>query len=299
MKLGKTKGFKYLHVQNEINSEFHALKISLPVANEPYIRLLERFQAKDSFYEAKFQIDFILQDIKREFFKPDLTYVHYNFEDFINDLANYESHNDILNLFLNNSDIYRLMFELNQFDDFNNLTKFDIIHYDSQISLTSIFLELVEKKKKSLGLESEDLPIKEDEKSSPIKIEEDEPNYFQLEKLYISKFKKLTTYHKFCHEYINEVETSHEDFINVFFKDPTSHNSDIYFFCTTQACSHLLFKLADLFKGLNLTIIQNIKKFISSDGNYLSQSNISNSKSDLTQFEKTKIDNFIEELKSL
>jgi len=83
------------------------------------------------------------------------------------------------------------------------------------------------------------------------------------------------TYLKFIKNHIDETKTTKQDFINVFTKSTDKHDSKIYFFCRTPEVWLLIKELKFAFKKLTLKNVENSTCFISSDGNILTQTNLS------------------------
>ena len=86
-------------------------------------------------------------------------------------------------------------------------------------------------------------------------------------------------YNELTYDFINEDKTSFEDFKNVLLKDFNSHDSKIHFICSNYLAREIVFSFKRKFKGsINITNAGKSNKFISSDGNPISQTNFSNSK---------------------
>jgi len=79
--------------------------------------------------------------------------------------------------------------------------------------------------------------------------------------------------------FINDLETSETDFVNVFTKDWNNHDSEIHIDCETTQFTYLIGKIKFLFKDFTFTNIEKSKNFLSKNGTILKQTNLSKQKS--------------------
>lgn len=284
--MDKKNHYPFLRSHNELINEFVEIQKNTIPQQIPYVELYTIFKNRCSYFDVDHQYQILTKEIEPEFLKinKDIT-----FEEFISDLAKYEAYHEVINLFCNNSQIYRMMYEINKFEGWTNMVKFDIINYHHQPEGTKIYKELretlnpLEKVDKAIS-ESKDLTSHN--------------NYFGLKKEYSESFLSEANYASLTDVFIDEQKTTHQDFVEVFTKNPETNNSKIYFFCDTQLCSLLLHKLQkNIFTGLNQNKIGNSNKFYSNNNNSLKQANISNSKKTASSDELLIVENYLSALK--
>ncbi len=258
------EGHTYLFGFNSILKDFDEIEKDFLINQDPYSSLRRDYQSRGSVFNESNQYKVISAIIKPKFDRI-LINDNYPFTEFLKELAIVESNQEVIKLFVNNSQIYELMYELNSFDDFQ------ILNYNECIEDTEIFKRLHHK----VFGDKIDITLNEDFN-------------FQLKPLYRTHFKLL--YSEFTDHYVDEKRTSLDDFVNVFTKNTIDHDSKIYFFCNNGLACYLLDQLRkEIFSNLTQKNMSRSKRFISSGDTLFSQSTLSVSKKSVSEDEQNTV----------
>ncbi|GAA4289518.1 hypothetical protein [Aestuariibaculum suncheonense] len=289
------KKLAFRNAQNKTSAELWKIEGNCLVNREDCYVLKEIFQKRNKVYQTGYELN-IIDDINEKFIN--VGYKDFSFEEFVSDLAKSEAYNYVSFSFNEYAGVYEKMFELNRFDDFENMPEFNVIDYNVRdYDQIDLYRELCSLLKPEEDLE--DNGGEKEESETCIKIEkEDSENYFKLEKKYIDYFTSEDCYAYLTDDFIDDQQTTHEDFVNVFMKCPETHSSEVNFIATTKAISFFLGELNnELFEGLTQTSVEDSKKFKTNNNRLLTQSNLAHSKRNATPTEKNMVRDVINHIK--
>jgi len=214
--------------------------------------LIHIYDTKYNFYDAKFINAIFENELLEAYNKLKNIDQNYTYNKFIAELGQINALREIARKFRVFGDIYKFMYQLNDFSEFK------LWEYVSDVELHPMFKKY---HKKIYPSSYEKIKIldknisKEDSKGGK------RANNFNLKSEYKNKFSLL--YEDFTKNYIDKNQTSFKDFYNVFYNNWDSHNSKIYFFCSTQAIALLLKRSTIAFKNLNQSNIEKSELFYS------------------------------------
>lgn len=285
--LKKIKNYKkdkrnYNFCSNNLLKEFRVIEKEFRILQPPYNDLSNLYKRRADEFEPEYYMEVIPQTLLPEFKKIIHKDQNFTFEIFITELAKANAYNNCYRIFNNNYNLYKMMYEINNFDEF----KLD----ESLGRESSDFYE----KYRLLVYEPESL--EKDKLIGSMGSNSIEKNIFNLTPKFIKIFKNQDFYNALVkEEYIDKENTKFDDFKNVFFVNLTKHNSTINFFCDKYEAMYLLRYLGKKKKGqLSQQDIGNSKRFKGYDGETLTQSNISRSKDNLEPCKISRIENFID-----
>lgn len=263
----------FIHAHNTILLKFEDFKKERRLIKKPYDELYYLFKNRLDLLEEEYQYTIIPNALFQRFIELNND-ESYSFSQFVVELASFNADAELLRIFRNYSSIYEMMYEVNNFDDF------ELIEYKQlpeSVPLFKKYHEIIYGKKESL---------------------EETPFNFQILKGYKSNFERI--YNMLTNDYIDEKKTTYADFCNVFFNDIGSHSSKIHFLCNTQSAAYLLYELCKngVFKKFTQKNIEKSKSFISSESNILKQSNISHSSKKVTDDDYNYVSEIIKIIKN-
>tara|TARA_R110002073_G_scaffold57778_4_gene146618 strand:- start:7435 stop:8409 length:975 start_codon:yes stop_codon:yes gene_type:complete len=288
----KSQFFSFEKTYNDIINKFIEIKKSNIVTQDTYKDLLHQFHTRTAIFEEEHQFEVIPRILEPEFKKITNNQQKSNFKNFVLNLSKYRAYEKVMIDFRNLRDIYSFMYKINKFEGFKHMPKFDIIANHIQTQNTLIFKEL---HALAYPILTSDKVIHNIEKQND---EDVKVNYFGCKKEFVDTFKSKESYLMLTDVIIDDEKTSFDDFINVFFKDPLSHDSEVHFLCETKFCSYLLLLFKNnFFKKLTFTNIEKSKKFHSKNKRPLKQSNISKSYKKASYSEQSYLERLIVNLK--
>jgi hypothetical protein len=193
------------------------------------------------------------------------------YENILEEFAISNSSSMLYSWFSSWSTIYKMMFEL---DDFSEFEIFRNCNYSEG-------LEIFKKYHKRLY------------PRSYMEIE-DRNNDFKVKEEFKICIENL--WFPMTEDYISEDLTALEDFKKVFFKNWKSHNSKIYFSCSPEEASYFLHRLKFAFERLSFASIHRSKLFYTREGNIFKEDNLSKQKNKIIDEEKQSINDLLNEV---
>ncbi|MCR8667411.1 hypothetical protein NO995_06950 [Aestuariibaculum sp. M13] len=226
---------------------------------EPYRGLYNLFQDRFRLFEAEHNLKIIELVILEKYNSLKIS-IDYTFDEFILELAKVEALKENNRLFHLYSTIYKLMYQVGVFDDFE-LVEYNMV--EENVPLFKKYHALI------YGVKSKSLSLLENNRQEEIN--------FKIKSKFLKRFKE--SYYEFTGYYIDENKTSYDDFCKVFLNDIGTHKSEIHFHCDTKLASLLLNNLnEEIFDNLSQVNIAKSKLFKSQGGKPLSQSTLSRTK---------------------
>lgn len=261
----KERGRNSSKAGNVIEQEFEKEKSNCRVMDKSLQSLFYLFRNRLDEFTEDTQMNVIPEILLPEFDKI-IHSDNFSFENYINELAEFNARDSVHNTFSNNRSLYSLMFKLNDFSEFK------IIGCEADIynRLLDKYSFLVNGTSAIIGLtlsSSEPVTKKEIKNFCPEK--EDCRTFFESKKFYD---------YLVLEYFIDSDHTSFTDFKNVLTGDFETNKSIIRFECKTQKAAVLLYELQIRFtKKLSYTNIEYSKKFQTQNGTPLRQKNIAES----------------------
>lgn len=231
---------------------------------------------------------------------------NYTYLSFIGEFATNHALVEISRLWYYSRDIYKLMYDVNYFDDFR-ICKEYYGHPEHRIEFKKLvykkrieeypdeynsFEEYLEKEE-AFNIAYNNLNFQNNRINRKPKIM---LNNFDIKKEHKNAFLE-NAYKVLSNEQIfNEDGTYYEDFENVFTKDWDKHNSRLYFDCSTEEAGLLIFYLKKYFKNLTFASVHRSELFYSYDQILLKEDNLSKSKKNANKEDEKNIKNILEQI---
>ncbi len=249
--IGDGENETYNHIVTTI---IYKEKTNLIISKQEFSKIRLTYDNRDSLTHPDFP-NRIFEKLKPVFneIDTDITFVA-----ILKDLAEYHALSKLSSNFRHNHQIYRMMYELNDFSEF------EVNEFYSPIQSNPLIKKLHKlcDKKKEVETKSE--------------VETKKINNFNLNKRYEDSF--INLYTELSKYIIDPQKTTIKDFKNVFTKNFYSHDSKIYFNCESKLATLFLDKVRNekIFKNLTQTKMAKSKMFVSLDDNPFSQTSFSN-----------------------
>jgi len=193
------------------------------------------------------------------------------YENLIEEFAISDASNMVYSWFSNWHPIYKMMFKLNDFSEFK---LFRNCNYSEELDFFKKYHKRLYPK----------VYLKKEDKKCDFKLKE------EFKKCIENLWSPMTD------GYINEDLTPFEDFKKVFFKNWKSHESRIYFSCSPEEASYLLYRLKFAFEQLSFASIQRSELFYTREGKVFKEDNLSKQKNKIIEEEQQSINDLLNEV---
>lgn len=249
--VGDGESETYNHIVTKI---IYKEKTNLIISKQEFSKIRLTYDNRDSLTHPDFP-NRIFEKLKPVFNEID---TNITFDAILKDLAEYNALTRLSSNFRHNHQIYSMMYELNDFSEF------EVNEFYSSIQSTPLF-----KKLHKLCYEPAEGETKNDDETKKI-------NNFNLNKRFEDSF--INVYTELSKHIIDPQKTTITDFINVFTKGFDLHDSKIHFNCESKLAALFLDEVRKrkIFKNLTQIKMAESKMFVSFDDIPFSQTSFSN-----------------------
>lgn len=263
---GQGRSYNFLH--NPILNRLTDLKSKYELVNSKmYKPLLEIYNNRSDFYEPKFYHNIFNFEMLELF--SDLKEKNNNYVVYISEFAKVNALSEVYRRYRYYSKIYEFMFEINEFEEF----------------------ALWEIGNPNMSIEENELFKKYHNKLYPSSYLIHAKNDFKVREEFKICIENL--WFPMTDKYLFEDLTSLDDFKKVFFDNWKSHSSKIYFKCSPEEASYILYMLKFAFKKLSFASISRSKLFYTQEGNIFSEDNLSKYKNKIIEEEQQTLNDLL------
>jgi len=247
----KSKKYSWIKTINFIHRHFKKISEENIVNSTKLKKLNTIFKDAKSNYENGYSLLAIPNELKNEF--EIIQDLKITFKEYIEHLATESAFSRVESIFYQDDGIFQNMYIVGKFEGYKNLLKFEIRNFQRMASDFELYNEVYELAYPKGNTSSEEDCNKKKYKSNGL---------FNFQRRYVDSLKSKNTFDEIFGEYFHS-NTKFEDYINIFFHDPKTHNSQIILDCDTKAFACLLYQIREnLCFNINVAKIDRAEVFL-------------------------------------